>query len=151
MIGIRWFLAGAAAATVAVGVLLWTGCSCEDSEEPAGELVVVEEKPKQPVQAAQGAPERKAEQGRRRPRTGFFTAPADYARVTVDARSWAERKVDIATIQNELKHFYAFEGRHPHSLKELEDWRGQPLPELPKGYTYKYDPATGKLEAVRPR
>ena len=57
----------------------------------------------------------------------------------------------MAVLGNEIKQFYALEGRYPSTLTELEEWRGQPLPTPPPGYAYEYDSTTGKFSAVRVR
>jgi len=76
-------------------------------------------------------------------------APDDYLRtVTVTVPRRIESSADQALIQNEIKQFYALEGRYPESLEELVEWRGEPLPQTPRGYVYSYDAATGELLVV---
>jgi len=68
--------------------------------------------------------------------------------VTVTVPRRIESSADQALIQNEIKQFYALEGRYPESLEELVEWRGEPLPQTPRGYVYSYDAATGELLVV---
>ncbi len=146
MMTIRRLPATMAVALAAVALFLCGGCSCEDSEEPAAEVIVVQPKEKRPAPAQQ--PQPGGQGGGRRAGTGFFEAPGVYLKTTVRAIPYAERKVGTASAQYEVKQFYAIEGRYPHSLKELEQWRGEPLPAVRRGHTYKYDKATGKVEVV---
>ena len=146
MMAIRRLLATVAVAPAVAALFLCGGCSCEDSEEPAAEVVVVQPKEKKLAPAQQPPPG--GQGGRRRSTTGFFEAPGVYLQTTVRAIPYAEKKVGTASVQYEVKQFYAIEGRYPLSLKELEQWRGEPLPSVPRRYTYKYDKATGKVEVV---
>ncbi len=76
-------------------------------------------------------------------------APADYLyTVTVTAPRRMKETLFLAEISKEIKTFWAFQDRYPESLLELEEWRGAPLPELPRGLGYDYDPETGELRAV---
>ncbi len=139
----RWF-ACVLAAVAAGGMLAWAGCSCEESEPPEEEVVIVQPEQKKAAPARQGA------EPRRKVGESIIDAPADYLRTTaIAAPRYARKTLDTAYIQNEVRQFNALKGRLPRSLDELVEWRGQPLPETPKGYVYSYDPATGKLEVVR--
>ena len=62
--------------------------------------------------------------------------------------NYIKTNANLSYIQNEINQFYAMEDRYPYSLKELEDWRGEALYKLPKGYAYSYDKDTGKLDVV---
>jgi len=142
--------AGALALTAAAaGVLGWAGCSCKESQPPAEAPVrqVQAEAPAAQPPAAQ--PAAKPAQGGRKVGESVLYGPGDYLTTTViTAPRYARKSIDTAYIQNEVNQFQAMEGHYPKSLDELVQWRGQPLPETPKGYVYKYDPATGKLEVV---
>ncbi|KPK65415.1 MAG: hypothetical protein AMK73_03025 [Planctomycetes bacterium SM23_32] len=110
-----------AAAALAGLAWTWPGCSCEDAEPVKG----------------------------RQPGDSMLHAPDDYLRtVTVTVPRRIESSADQALIQNEIKQFYALEGRYPESLEELVEWRGEPLPQTPRGYVYSYDAATGELLVV---
>jgi hypothetical protein len=126
--------------------LVWAGCSCRETE-PAGPNVVVA----QPNAQAPAQPQPQPAQPRQEPGVGdsVLRAPGDYLRTTViTAPRQMKRDLDNATANKEVQEFNALEGRYPYSLKELEDWRGAPLSEAPKGYTYKYDSTTGKVSVV---
>jgi hypothetical protein len=98
---------------------------------------------------AQEAAPRAAKRDRPPVGESVLYAPADYLDTTVGAIPRAQKKIDVAFTQHEIEQFRALEGRYPRSLDELEKWRDEPLPEVPKGHTYRYDPATGKVEVVR--
>jgi len=120
------------------------GCSRKESEAEQGQVVVAKEQAQaHPPAPAQAAPMRAGKE------PSPIAAPVTYMKAAVDAKGYAERSLDISYLRNEIKQFYALEGRLPRSLKELEHWRGEPLPGLPNGYTYNYDPNTGKVEASR--
>jgi hypothetical protein len=79
------------------------------------------------------------------------SAPGDYAYgVTVTSRRWAGEKAALTRLTQDIRLFEAEKGRLPESLKELADWRGAPLPELPADYQWKYDAKTGKVSVVKP-
>jgi len=76
-------------------------------------------------------------------------APTDYLYVvTVRAPRHAKEVVFLADLNNQIKQFWGLNSRYPESLKELEEWRGAPVPQLPKGLGYDYNPQTGELKAV---
>ena len=133
--------------------LAWTGCSCRETEPAAPNVVVAQpnaQAPAQPPAQPQAQPAQPA-QPKREPGVGdsMLRAPGDYLHTTViTAPRHMKRDLDDALTNKEVQEFNALEGRYPYSLKELEQWRGAPLPEAPKGYTYKYDPATGKVDVV---
>ncbi len=134
------------------GVLAVAGCS---REEPPP-VVTVKEKAPQEAGAPAGAekttePEaaRGGTEGGRKERTGLIDAPTQYLHsVTVDAPRHAQKKINTAFLTNEIRQYKALKGEYPPSLEKLEEWRGEPLPELPPGRSYKYDSSTGKLEVV---
>jgi len=76
-------------------------------------------------------------------------APVDYLYLTtVKAPRHAKEKIYLSQLRNEIKQFWALNNRYPESLQELAEWRGAPLPKLPKGLGYDYNPETGELNAV---
>ncbi len=76
-------------------------------------------------------------------------APVSYLHVvTVRAPRHARKTLALSELSGQIKQFQAFEGHYPESLKELQEWRGAELPELSRGFQYKYDPKTGSLEVV---
>lgn len=145
----EWFFGTAAMMTAMVAMLVWVGCSCEDSEPPdAGVRVGQPEGEAAGPPPAQEAAPRAPKPDRPPVGESVLYAPADYLDTTVGAIPRAQKKMDVAFTQHEIEQFKALEGRYPRSLAELETWRGEPLPELPKGHTYKYDPTAGKVEVV---
>ena len=102
--------------------------------------------------AASPKPEQPAAKGQRPPGPAagdsMLTAPVDYLHTVVSSRRHAQETMALALPQTDIKAFNAMKGRYPESLAELEKWRGAPLPALPDGLTYSYDPKTGKLEAI---
>jgi hypothetical protein len=75
--------------------------------------------------------------------------PADYLRTTtITVPTYIKKQANLAYTENEIKQYEAMNGRYPESLKELEEWRGEPLGKLPGGYAYSYDPKSGKLDVV---
>jgi hypothetical protein len=159
----RWPISVVVAIATA-GALLpaGAGCSCKESEKPKEEIVRVQRNAPaappgqeaaqegQPAPQAPGArPARQAARTERVPGESVIHGPVDYLRtVTITAPRQARKTIDMAYIQNEVKQFYAMKERFPNSLDELVQWRGEPLPETPSGYVYKYDAATGKVEVV---
>ena len=49
--------------------------------------------------------------------------------------------------QKTVDGFVALKGRRPESIEELEEAMG-PLPQLPEGKRYSYDPESGRIEVV---
>jgi len=102
--------------------------------------------PKKEPPEAQKKPERYYE---REVGKNPIKAPTDYLYVaTVRAPRHAKEVVFLAELNNEIKQFWGLNSRYPESLKELEEWRGAPVPTLPKGLGYDYNPQTGELKAV---
>ncbi|NIO12626.1 MAG: hypothetical protein GTO31_01870, partial [Xanthomonadales bacterium] len=90
------------------------------------------------------APRQKKQRG-----TSILNAPTDYLEtVVIDSRHHAQETIDLAYVTRDIQAFNALKGRYPESLDELEQWRGEKLPELPGGLEYAYDSSTGKLQAV---
>lgn len=82
-------------------------------------------------------------------KTGRYESrKGDYVGALVEGKRHSEETLAVTQLNSELKQFNAMKGRWPKSLKELEAWREAPLPKLPKGLKYDYDPETGKLKAV---
>ncbi len=138
-----------AALAISLCLAAWSGCSCEDSEPaPAGVGQPEQQEPEQadapPEAAAKPAPKEKRTVGE-----SLLQAPADYLRTTtIQAPRHARKTIDVAYIQNEIYQWQAIHGRFPKSLEELVEWRGAPLPEVPKGHKYTYDPETGKVDVA---
>lgn len=145
-----------AAATLAV-LLAGGGCSCKKSQPPPNVVVVPQPAPA-PAPAAQPAPGARAAQapkpylpGPAAPGVGesILRGPGDYlSTVVVTAPRYARKQIDLTYLTNEINQYQAAEGHYPASLKDLETWRGEPLPPEPAGGKYSYDPKTGKLDMV---
>lgn len=131
---------------IGVALLSWTGCSCEESGEAEGPVVVVPEKAPEPAPAP--APAAQPEEQKKRSSYHPFSAPAEYTHAAVSARGYARNTALKAYLENELKQFRALKGRFPKDLKELEEWRGEPLQEPGRGNAYKYDPTAGTIDVV---
>ena len=146
----KWLGLFLAAGVALVLVVVLTARSCGASKPSEERVLVVPPKAEQPEAPQQAAPQQQAhaEPGRQ-PGDSLLHGPADYLRTTtITIPRYARKTVDVASVQNEIKQFYALQGRYPKSLDELAQWRGEPLPETPKGYVYVYDPASGKVDVV---
>jgi len=143
-------MAPAMMAAVAMA-LACAGCSCDESA-PEVRQIDVGAKPQQAQQAPQqAAPAAQPESAKpaRKPGNSLVNAPADYVRMTtITLPRRIKSQARLAQTMNEIKQFQAIEGHYPKTLKELEEWRGEPLQELPTGYVYSYDPKTGTLDVV---
>jgi hypothetical protein len=132
-------------------LMAWSGCSCEDSE-PAPVRAGQQEERQEGEEPEAAAPESAEEPAQKEKRTigdNLLQAPADYLRTTtIQAPRHARKTVDVAYVQNEIYQWEAIHGRFPKSLDELVEWRGAPLPEVPNGHKYTYDPETGKVDVV---
>jgi hypothetical protein len=124
-----------------------TGCSCEESDPPAPNVVVA--RPQAQPQQQGGRAQQAEDEEEREVGNSVLRAPADYyTTVVVTAPRQMKKDLGNALVGKEVQEFNALEGRYPYSLKELEEWRGTELPEAPKGYTYKYDSAKGEVSIV---
>jgi len=149
-----------AAATLAA-LLAGGGCSCKKSQPPPNVVVQPAAAPAPAaVPAAAAAPAPAAQQaqaskpylpGPAAPGVGesVLRGPGDYlGTVAVTAPRYARKQIDLSYLTNEINQYQASEGHYPASLKDLETWRGEPLPPPPAGGKYSYDPKTGKLDMV---
>lgn len=62
--------------------------------------------------------------------------------------SKGKEKPHLLTIRHEIKQYHALKGKWPESLDQLAKWRDAPLPELPEGRAFKYNPEDGTIEIV---
>jgi hypothetical protein len=134
--------------TMALLVLpgLLGGCSCEESEPEVKQKAAppaAAQEPPAPQQAA--ADQEEDGEPERRPGESILHAPEDYLRVTLKARTKAQKLAALAPLQQEIEMFKSLEGRYPKSLDELATWRDMAIQDPPKGFKYEYDPSTGKL------
>ena len=143
----RRILACSMALTLAVGLANLLGCSCEESEPPAPNVKIAQPKPA--PGPAKRAPASASRQAGHAPGSSLIQAPADYMRtVTIKAPRYAKKTVGLALVRNDLGAYKAMQGEYPPSLEKLAEWRGSPLPELPRGQAFSYDPKTGKINVV---
>ncbi len=64
---------------------------------------------------------------------------------SLQARTYAGAEVALAQVRSRIQQHQAMNGRYPAALDELT--KSAPLPALPAGMAYAYDPATGAVEA----
>lgn len=157
------------ALALASGALL-TGCG---RKEPAAKPKVVSARSLPPVEGGQAAspapvqglaplpgPESKAERPPepkpagsdtepQKPKSNVvqvLTAPGDYVyEAAVTVPRFAKDSAGTSQVKHDIELFKAEKGRLPETLKELEEYRGAPLPKLPVGHHYKYNPKTGEI------
>ncbi|MHC4787952.1 MAG: hypothetical protein ACYS8K_01940 [Planctomycetota bacterium] len=125
-------------------MLISWGCSCEESEPPPQEVGAARPAPPEGAEAP-AAPARPPEH---KVGESVLHAPADYLRITTSAPGRTRQRIDAMTVQHEVRQFKALEDRYPRSLDELVEWRGEALPELPRGHAYTYDPQSGAVKVV---
>lgn len=139
------------AAAALAALLAGGGCSCKKSQPPPNVVVQPAAAPA-PAPAAQRAQASKPYlPGPAAPGVGesVLLGPSDYlGTVAVTAPRYARKQIDLSYLTNEINQYQASEGHYPASLKDLETWRGEPLPTPPAGGKYSYDPKTGKLDMV---
>ncbi len=78
--------------------------------------------------------------GDRAPRPG-------YAGRLLDTGDHVKIQSQVAAVRSRVQLFEAEHGRYPASLDELVQLSLHPLPTLPSGVTWSYDPATGAVDA----
>lgn len=79
-----------------------------------------------------------------------LTAPVDYLGAVGKAQQTAVKVVDTASIDQAIKLFQVENGRYPKNLDELVEEKFLPrIPAAPSGMKFVYDPATGKVKAVK--
>ena len=64
---------------------------------------------------------------------------------SLNARTYAVAEIALAQVRSRIQQHQALNGRYPASLDELA--KSGPLPALPPGMAYEYNPATGAVEA----
>ena len=122
-----------------VAVVLAAGliCGC-GKEDEAIEVQPVSEEPK-PAQAEQPAQAQSepAATPTKPEEAGYFGTLASGGG-NVKAQAW------LLAADRTIQSFKALYGRNPKSIQELEE-DNLPLPKLPKGLAFDYDPASGKV------
>ncbi len=74
----------------------------------------------------------------RTPRTG-------YTGRLLDAGDHVQVQSQLTAVRSQVQFFEAEHGRFPASLDELAKQTGRPLPALPSGMSWIYDPTTGNV------
>ena len=79
-----------------------------------------------------------------------ITAPVDYLGAVGQAQKYAEKQIDLASINQAIQQFNVGEGRNPKDLQELvsEHYLGK-IPDAPYGYKIVYDAASGTVQVVK--
>ena len=114
--------------TLLVGIC-WSGCDSgiEDATAPP---------PTRPAERQTAEPEPERPRQRRH----------GYIGIVVRAPANAAERTAVQNLINTLQQYRAFHGKWPLSLEELQDWTDAPLPELPAGRSFHYDPETGEVK-----
>jgi hypothetical protein len=141
-------LSGLVTAGIVVLSAVAAGCSRKEAEAP--DVKVVARPAPAPAPVQEPPPGRPAQPPAERPvGESVLRGPTDYLyTVTITAPRHARASIDVSQVQHDIETFKAMEGHSPASLDELVKWRGAPLPDVPKGYHYEYDPATAKVAVV---
>jgi hypothetical protein len=79
-----------------------------------------------------------------------LTAPVDYLGAVAKAKQYAEKNIDLASINHAIQMFQAEEGRLPKDLNELvqDHYLGR-VPAAPYGTKLVYNPTTGQVSVVK--
>ncbi len=78
-----------------------------------------------------------------------LTAPVDYLGAVGAAKTFAEKTVDLAEINQAIQVFQTQEGRYPTNIDELVGAKLLvQVPKAPYGKKIVYDPNTGKVSIV---
>jgi len=78
-----------------------------------------------------------------------LTAPADYVGAVMQAKKYAEKQIDLATVNQAIQTFNAAEGRYPKDLQEMvPNYLGK-IPQAPYGYKIVYDATAGTVKVVK--
>jgi hypothetical protein len=79
-----------------------------------------------------------------------LTAPVDYLGAVGKAKTFAEKTVDLAQLNQAIQMFVAQESRYPKSLDELKEAKLiNEVPKAPYGMKIEYDANTGKVKVVK--
>ncbi len=79
-----------------------------------------------------------------------LTAPVDYLGAVSKAKRFAEKTVDLVSLNRTIQLFEAQEDRFPKDLNELVTLRYLPvLPAPPPGMKLTYNPANGRVNLIR--
>jgi len=73
---------------------------------------------------------------------------ANYLGTLVDAKKSADKKIDVAYLNQAVQLFNVQEGRYPKTLEELTPNYVAKIPDVPIGFKIDYDPAKGEVKVV---
>ena len=78
-----------------------------------------------------------------------LTAPVDYLGAVMQAQKYAEKQIDLASVNQAIQAFNAGEGRFPKDLQEMIPNYLAKIPEAPYGYKIVYDANAGTVQVVK--
>jgi hypothetical protein len=78
--------------------------------------------------------------------TGGKSSSTGYVGTMVKTRDNTKIQTALTSLRQRIQNYQALNSAFPASLEELGRKDGRPIPELPDGATWKYDPATGALD-----
>ena len=67
----------------------------------------------------------------------------------VQPEIYAQRKADVASLNQAIQQYNAAEGHYPQKLQDLAPNYIAKLPQAPPGYKFNYDPNSGTVSAVQ--
>jgi len=67
----------------------------------------------------------------------------------VQPEVYAQKKVDLASLNDAVKQYSAAEGHNPQTLQDLVPNYIPRLPAAPQGYKFNYDAASGQVTLVQ--
>jgi hypothetical protein len=77
------------------------------------------------------------------------TASDNNSSPTLPPEVYAQKKTDIASINQAIQQYDAAEGHNPKDLQELAPNYISKVPQPPAGYKYDYDPNSGLVNMVQ--
>jgi hypothetical protein len=75
-------------------------------------------------------------------------APSGYLGTLVDDKKSADKKIDVAYLNQAVQLFNVQEGRYPKTLDELTPNYVAKIPDAPIGFKIDYDPVKGEVKVV---
>jgi hypothetical protein len=74
---------------------------------------------------------------------------ANNSSTVVQPEVYAQKKVDVATLNQALQQYNAAEGHYPQSLQDLAPTYIPKIPAAPAGYKFNYDASAGTVTLVQ--
>ncbi len=75
-------------------------------------------------------------------------APSGYLGTLVNEKKTADKKIDVAYLNQAVQLFNVQEGRYPKTLEELTPNYVAKIPDAPIGFKIDYDPVKGEVKVV---